>query len=415
MDRKIPLKEIKQARWKRFGIIGGCAILAVTLIIVGGSYFGTSSLKSSTLHFSDCDRGDIEASINATGRIIPAYQEIVNSPISSKILEVCHRPGDSIAVGDTLLKLDLHAARIATEKQQDHLRMRHLELSQQIAGDRTALARMEMQIKVSEMRVKRLRAELENERYLDSIGSGTTDRVRQAEFALRSEELDLEQQRLQLENERAARKAALDVRKLDIEIMTKETEIALRTLSDAGIRAPKSGTLTEIVSNIGAQVGSGQQVAVIADLDHCKVDAEASDAYNDAIVSGQKVRIRVRGKAFMGYISEVSPTSSSGMIRFKVSLENDSASDLRVGIRPDVYVYNGLKTDVVRIANGPYYDKAGKYTLFVRNGNVLERRDVVLGVANMDSVEVISGINPGDVVVTDNLSRYSQEKILKLK
>jgi len=53
---------------------------------------------------------------------------------------------------------------------------------------------------VGDMKVRRLEAELRNERYLDSIGSGTTDKVREAEFALQSERLQQEQLRQQYAN-----------------------------------------------------------------------------------------------------------------------------------------------------------------------------------------------------------------------
>ena len=42
---------------------------------------------------------------------------------------------------------------------------------------------MAMQIKVSAMKLSRMKVELRNEHYLDSLGAGTTDKVRQAELS----------------------------------------------------------------------------------------------------------------------------------------------------------------------------------------------------------------------------------------
>ena len=107
------------------------------------------------------------------------------------------------------------------------------------------------------MKVRRLEAELAGERYLDSIGSGTTDRVRESEFALNSERLSLEQLRQQYDNERSASDTDIRVKELDIEIGEKELAMLRRTLADAEIRAPRRGTVTEISDQIGQQIGAG--------------------------------------------------------------------------------------------------------------------------------------------------------------
>ena len=49
---------------------------------------------------------------------------------------------------------------------------------------------MAMQIKVSEMKLARMKVELRNEQYLDSLGAGTTDKVRQAELSYNTSRLN---------------------------------------------------------------------------------------------------------------------------------------------------------------------------------------------------------------------------------
>ena len=46
---------------------------------------------------------------------------------------------------------------------------------------------MEMNLKVSRMELDRKAVELRNERYLDSLGAGTTDKVRQVELDYKCE------------------------------------------------------------------------------------------------------------------------------------------------------------------------------------------------------------------------------------
>ncbi len=379
--------------------------------------FSGASVSARELQFAPVERGDIAASIGAGGKVIPAYEEVINSPVASRIVEVRHRPGDIVEAGTSLLVLDLEATRVATQKMVDQLNMRRLELEQQRANDRTAMSRLDMDIKVGAMKLRRLEAELSNERYLDSIGSGTTDKVREAEFALRSAELELEQLKKQRTNEADVRRAAEAVKQLEIEVLAKETQLAQRTLADADIRAPRRGTVTRISSTIGSQIGQGEVVAAVADLGHYKVEGEIADSYSSAITAGARATVRVGRTDMDGTVVSVTPAANSGVITFTVALDCDSLEVLRPGLRPEVHVINGLKTDVLRIPNGSYYRGPGRYALYTRNadGTTLSRKNVELGAASMDHVEVISGLNPGETVALNVPDKVNGNETIKVK
>lgn len=85
-------------------------------------------------------------------------------------------------VGTPILKLDLLSAETDYKKQLDEEQMKRLQLDQLRIQNRNKLSEMEMQLKVSRMELNRKEVELRNERYLDSLGAGTTDKVRQVEL-----------------------------------------------------------------------------------------------------------------------------------------------------------------------------------------------------------------------------------------
>ncbi|MDE5554770.1 MAG: HlyD family efflux transporter periplasmic adaptor subunit, partial [Muribaculaceae bacterium] len=260
-----------------------------------------------------------------------------------------------------------------------------------------------------------LEAELAGERYLDSIGSGTTDRVREAEFALSSERLSLDQLRQQYYNEQSACDTELKVKQLDIEISEKELNMLRRTLSDAEIRVPRRATVTEISDQIGAQIGAGSQVARIADLDHYKITADVPDGYANQISLGCRTHMKIKGTDIDGKVVNISPTSANGMISFSVIPDCDSLTVLRPGLKADLYVSSGLCSNVLRIDNAPFYTQPGIYSVYVIRDGELVRTNVQLGRANYDYVEVISGLNEGDVIVTNDLSRFKSAPTIRVK
>lgn len=414
MDRPIPAKE-KKAALLRSAIKYGSIALATVIAAICIYSWSRSSIRLDELNTSTVTRGDIETTVTASAKIAPAFEEIIVSPISSRIVEVYHRPGDEVEAGTPLLRLDIESARTDFEKRLDALAVSRLQLEQLKGNIRTKLSELEMRIKVAEMKVKRLEAELAGERYLDSIGSGTTDRVREADFALSSEQLSLDQLRQQYDNERMAYDTDIKVKELDIEISEKEIAMLRRTLSDAEIRAPRRATVTEISDQIGAQIGAGTQMARIADLDHYKITADVPDGYINQIALGCRTHMKIKGNDIDGKVVNITPTSSNGVISFTVIPDCDSLSVLRPGLKADLYVSSGLCSNVLRIDNAPFYTQPGVYTVYVISGNEIERRQIQLGRASYDFVEVISGLSEGETIVTNDLSRFKGAPTIKLK
>lgn len=415
MDREIP-KEVRMRERRvailKWGLAGIGCIVGFGLIV---SLLRTR-VKADDLVFSTVDRGIIEVSVSASGKVVPAFEEIINTPISSRIVEVYMRGGDSVDVGTPLLKLDLQSTETEYRKLLDEEQMKRYQLEQIEVNNRTYLNDLAMRIKVASMKLDRMEVELRNERYLDSLGSGTTDRVHQAELNFKTGQLELEQLKQQLENERMVKAADLKVKQLEYAIFQKELREMKRTLEDAQIRSPRKAILTYINNQIGAQVAQGTQLAVISDLSHFKVEGEIADTYGDRVAAGGRAIVKIGSEKLEGQVSSVTPLSKNGVISFTVQLEDDSKRRLRSGLKTDVYVMNAVKEDVMRVSNASYYVGRGEYELFVRTGEgELEKRKVQLGESNFEYVEVVSGLQPGDQIVVSDMSQYRNRNKLKLK
>lgn len=415
MDRKIP-QEIRNKE-RRKQLIKYAAIVIIGIVII---FFLIALMRSSIyrkdLILSKVDTGTIEVSVSASGKVVPAFEEIINSPINTRILEIYCKGGDSVDIGTPILKLDLQSTETEYKKFIDELQMKQYQLDQLKVNNDTYLSDLAMKVKVYAMKLNRMEVELRNEQYLDSLGSGTTDKVRQAELAYHTGKLELEQLRQQYENEKKVKAADLKVKELELNIFSKSLAEMKRTLDDAQIRSPRKAILTFINNQVGAQVSQGQQVAVISDLSHFKVEGEIADMYGDRIAAGSRVIVKIGKDKLEGTISSVTPLSKNGVISFTVQLNDDANKRLRSGLKTDVYVMNAVREDVIRIANGSYYVGRGDYELFVLDSdNEIVRRKIQLGDSNFEFVEVISGLQPGDEVVINDMSEYKNKNKLKVK
>ncbi len=411
MDRAIPKEQIRRERLRRWAKIGGGA-LALGLVATLGIWAMRPSVSSSNIRLYLAEVGTIEVSIGASGRVAPAFEEIIIAPITSRIVEVYRRAGDSVDVGTPLLGLDLKSIETEYHKALDQVRMKEYTIEQARVKAKTSQAEGEMSLKVGAMQLDKMAVEVRNERYLDSIGAGTTDKVREVQLRYDVARLEHEKATRQLHGAKAVSESELKVMQLELAILRRNLDETKRILDDAQIRSPRKGVLTFINSQIGAPVSTGSQVATLSDLSHFRIDAEIADSYGDRISVGSKTIVRLGNEELQGVVSNLTPLSKNGVIQFTVQLSHDDHPRLRSGLKVDVHVMNAIRADVVRIANGPYFNGKGTYDLFVRSGGELLRRRVVLGDSNYQWVEVVSGLEPGEEVVISDMTNYKDRERL---
>lgn len=410
MDRVISKKERLRERRKNI-LTYSIVLVCITIFIIVVISLMKDDIALDSLEFCTVDNGNVDVSISASGELSPVYEQIITAPINTKIIEVYAKTGDLIKEGAPLLMLDLQSAQTDYNNMVDKVKMKGYELEQLRLSNNTFLSDLKIKIKVADMEYNRMLVETGNEKFLDSIGSGTTDKVKEVQFMCKSKELGLQQLRVQYENERKERNAGYKIKELELSILKKELAEMKRTLEDAQIKSPHAASITYINNQIGAQVQQGSQVAIIADLNHFKVNGEVAETYANRVKVGNNVRARINGTDYDGVVSNIEPTSKNGVSGFSVQLNNDSLTQFRPGLKTDVYIYDGVKENVKRIKNGSFYKEPGTYMLYVRNGDELILKAVELGVCNYDYIEVVRGLELGDEVVVNDMSRYNDVKL----
>ena len=414
MDREITKKEKREIAFKKWIKIGSIIMVIVIAFVVILSFIG-EKMDESNLKISTADEGVIESCVIGTGKIVPLYEQAIISPVGTRILELYCNEGDYISSGQSLLRLDLQNAETDLRRKADEVSMKKNDIEQTALSSATYLTDIEMKIKAKEMAVNHLMEEVNNERRLDSIGSGTGDRIREAELAYSTGILELQQLKTQLANERKSHAASLRSKELEGSITERDLKEMERTIEDARVRAPRNGTVTYLNKGIGTSISQGEKLAVISDLSHFKINGEIAESLVNRLATGQKVNVRIGKETIHGHIASISPQSHAGVVDFIVLLDDDMSPLLRSGLKAELNIVYDLRDNVIRIPNGSYFSGPGTYNLFVKTEDkVLEKRSVLLGDSNFDYVEVKSGLRKGEKVVITDMSAYNNN-IIHLK
>lgn len=414
MDRKLSEKDIRKKKMSGYLKIGVPAAAIIVLSVFMAAVM-RPGIEMDAVDVSDVGRGTLSVSVGATGSVVPFYEETVTSPIASKILEVYRKSGEHVSKGDMILKLDLTTADTDLQADKDALEIQKYKLEQYRTEAAGAIADMEKQVVIDEMRLKRMEALMINEHYLDSIGGSTADMVRQRELDYEVARLQLEQLKLQCENKKKTTESALRVYELEYGIAESKLALRQKEIGDARVLAPFDATLSWVNDQIGSGVAKGSQLAVLSDLSRFKVTAEISDSFIGQFNAGSKVEVKIGGNTLTGTVANVVPSVSNSRITFNVFLDDSSDTSLRPGLKADVYVVTATKEDALKIANRSYYSGPGEYDLWVVDGKYAEKRTVLLGESSSMEVEVLEGLRDGERVIVSNMGAYRTKDRLKIR
>lgn len=414
MDRALSESTKRKQKRKIFLRI---AIVVVTLtisVILLRNYI-RPKIDSDEFYTAKAIIGDIQATVSASGTVLPEFEEIISSPVASKIKGIVKNTGDNISCGDTILLLDKRSASVSLEKMKDELAMKMNNENKLKLQLEQSLIDLKTQYQVKKLQVENMEAEVNAEKHLVEIGGGTKEKVEKAELNLQVSKLELEQIEQTISNKEKTMEADLYGLNYEISIERKNVNELQEKLNASTITADKKGVVTWINSEIGKSVAEGEELVKIANLESFWVEGVISEMHATKLTPDGLVIVRINDDTeIQGKIISISPSVESNTIRFKVKLDEKKHSLLRPNLKVDLFVVTSFKKNVVLVKNGPFYRGGSKQEVFVANGEKLIRKTVEFGESNFDYVEIVNGLSDGNEVVISDMSEFERYEELTL-
>lgn len=414
MDKEITLEVISQRKRKAILIAVISIVLFIGVIWLIRTFF-KSTIRKYEITTAIVETGDIENTINASGEVLPEFEEIVTSPINASIKDVVIDAGNKVNAGQSILTLDKSATQTAFEKQKFQLESKRNEISKLKLDLDKSFFDIQSNNDIKQLRISSLVDAVENARRLYKAGGGTRESIEQAELNLKVAQLE----KKQLENEIKSKQQTMriEIREAGIAAAIQQNELdeLQRKLNLANVVATRAGVVTYVNKNIGANIHEGEMIARIADLNSFKVTGNISDNYLDQLHNNMPAIIRINDTQLRGHITNVYPSVQNSIITFDIQLEERNNKQLRPNMKVEVFVVTTTHSKVMRVANGPAFKSASPQDIFVLSNGKAIRRSVHTGLSNFDYVELIDGIKPGEVVITSDMSDYKNAKELTIK
>ena len=190
--------------------------------------------------------------------------------------------------------------------------------------------------------------------------------------------------------------------KLDLD--RADVALADARLAKTRIRAPFDGVVGLRAVSPGDYITAGQALAPLEQLSVLKADFRLSEAALSAIKVGQALNLEVDaypGQVFQGQVYAIDPrlAEDTRSIGLRARVPNDKGK-LRPGLFARVKLVIAERDNAVLVPEQSVIPQADKLFVYVIEDGKAAMRPVQLGLRQAGRVEVISGVKPGDVVIT---------------
>jgi membrane fusion protein, multidrug efflux system len=170
----------------------------------------------------------------------------------------------------------------------------------------------------------------------------------------------------------------------------------------ATITAPFTGVVTRKLADVGDLALPGKPLLEMEAQDKLRLEVDVPEALVSQIKLGDKMSVRISdlSSALEGTVAEISPTADANSRTFRVKLDLPFSAALRVGQfgRASVPV---AETSALRVPVTALVQRGQMEIVFVAANNHAQLRLVKTGKHVRDEIEILSGLNAGESIVTD--------------
>ncbi|MCH5718656.1 efflux RND transporter periplasmic adaptor subunit [Niabella hibiscisoli] len=182
-------------------------------------------------------------------------------------------------------------------------------------------------------------------------------------------------------------------------------------VGDLIVRAPVDGQLTSLDAEPGQNKNKGERLGQLDVMGDYKVRVDVDEHYINRIYNGLEGIASIGGKDYTLTIKKVYTQVANGKFSVDMAFESKAPEGIRRGQTLQIRLALSDETKALLLARGGFYNKTGGRWVYKlsKDGSVAYKTDIELGRQNPDYFEVISGLKPGDKIVTSSYENYGED------
>ena len=337
------------------------------------------------------ERGDVVREIRLSGQLVPFNEANLFFQQDGIVAEIFYAVGDRVESGEVIATLETSSYQnelFLAESALTVAEARLAAVASEIANDRR---RAEIDVEKATLQLEIAKAE-----------AGEAPTAAQA-FDIQLKGLEIELAQLTLDELNAAVDPTLEA---EVAQAALRVEQLTAQIENAQIIAPATGTITQMNIRAGKAANPDTIALILADLTVLEIRTLVSDEDLPLVALEMAGIVQLSGRPGDPFAAQIAqlPFNAGGtgeeenIVRFRLT---DEAADGAFGVndRVTVDLVVAEQNDVLWLAPQGLREFSGRQFVVVQEGSSQRRADVKTGLANDDRVEILSGLELGDVIV----------------
>jgi multidrug resistance efflux pump len=375
------------------------------------------AVERATLLVDTVHRGDLVRQVRGPGTLVAEDIRWISAITQGRVESKLVQPGTLVQPGAVLVTLSnpdverqaLEAQRQLTAAQAELTTLR-TTLQNQLLTQQGTLAQIQAQYNQAQRQAQSAEA-LARE---NMVSAQELARARDDAADLQTR-LNVERQRL--DHMRGSMRQQLAAQESQVAMLRRLAEFNQGQIASMQVRSPGAGVLQELPVELGQWVNSGATLAKVVQPSRLKAVLRIAETQARDLAVGQVASVDTRNGVVPGRVTRIDPAAQNGTVAVDVALEGA----LPRGARPDLSVDGTVDIERLRdvlYLGRPAYGQAestlGMFRVQPGGGSAV-RTSVRLGRGSASSVEVLNGLQPGDLVILSDMSQYESSPRVKLK
>jgi len=363
------------------------------------------SVPRERLRLATVRYGDLVRDVSVEGRVVAAVSPTLFASADGTITLLVES-GAQVALGNELARVDSPELDNRLQQEQSTLEEQRVELDRQRITTRQLQLQSQKNVDLAEVALIAARREL-----------------RRAELAFETRaipEIDVEKASDDLDNaelghEHALKDMELDRERLNFELRTRELQVQRqgllvsdleRQVDELTIRSPVTGIVGNLQVDQKAAVTRNQAVMTVVDLTAFEVEAEVPESYADDIGLQMPAEIRLGTAMHGAVVVAVSPEIVDNQVTTRLRFRDAPPAGLRQNQRLTTRILLEEKPNVLMVERGQFLESGAGRVAYVLAGGIARRTPIEIGARSLSVVEILSGLNDGDVIVSSSIDAF---------
>ncbi len=374
------------------------------------------SVDRSSVWIDTVKRGPMVRQVRGLGTLVPEEIRWIPANTEGSVEKILIWPGTKVEPGDVILELTSPELEQSAHEAESKAKAAEAELATMRATLQREYLDQESKTTAAHSAYEQARMERQTNDQLAKNGLVAdlvykTSKIKEEECQKGAE---IEQKRLafahdSIEPQLASKQAAVDQ-------ANQLAKLKLDQVEALHVKAGMAGVLQQLPIQIGQRVKIADNLARVADPSKLKAQIKIAETQAKDIQPNQQATIDTRNGVVKGHVKRIDPAVEQGTVTVDVAFDEE----LPKGARPDLSVDGTIELErldnvvfVGRPAFGQENNTVGMFKL-VDGSNEAVRTAVKLGKSSVNTIEILSGLNPGDQVILSDTSAWDSHERIRL-